>query len=117
MLLLQRGYLNRPPSRRLAFRELGLAIGLKALPIIANAVDKNRNTFESRPALHQTINLLLPYQSLSEDIIALWLRSSEQQHESWKTHQDINEVMLATAIIPDTFLFLGSLADMLNQGR
>ena len=117
MLLLQRGYLNRPPSYRLAFRELGLAIGLRALPIIANAVDKNRNTFESRPALHQTINLLLQYQSLSEEIIALWLRYSEQQHESWKTHEDINEVMLATAIIPDTFLFLGSLADMLNQGR
>ena len=61
MLLLHRGDLNRPTSHRLAFRELGLAIGLRALPIIAGAVNKNRSAFESRPALHQTIDLLLPY--------------------------------------------------------
>jgi hypothetical protein len=27
--------------------------------------------------------------------------------ESWKVHQDINDVMLAAAIIPDTFLSVG----------
>jgi hypothetical protein len=106
-LLLRRGYLNRPMQHRLAFRELGLAIGLKALPIIANAMGKNRSTFESRPALRQTIDLLLPYEALSDEIIGLWLRHAELQHESWKAHQDINEVMLATAIVPDTFLSVG----------
>ena len=84
-----------------------MAIGLRALPIIADAVDKNRSMFESRPALHQTIDLLLPYEPLSDEIIGLWLRYAERQHESWKAHQDINEVMLATAIIPDTFLSVG----------
>ena len=107
MLLLRRGYLNRPIQHRLAFRELGLAIGLRALPIIANAVGKNRSTFEGRPELHQTIDLLLPYEALSDEIIGLWLRHAELQHESWKAHQDINEVMLATAIVPDTFLSVG----------
>jgi hypothetical protein len=106
-LLLRRGYLNLPIEHRLAFRELGLAIGLRALPIISDAVAKNRSTFESGPALHQIIDLLLPYESLSDEIIGLWLRQAELQHESWKAHQDINEVMLATAIIPATFLSVG----------
>ena len=79
MLLLRRGYLNRPVQHRLAFRELGLAIGLRALPIIANVVCKNRSTFESGSALRQTIDLLLPYEALSDEIIALWLRHAELQ--------------------------------------
>ena len=107
MLLFQAGYLNQPASHRLAFRELGLAIGLRALPIIADAMDKNRNIFEDRPSLRQTIDLLLPYQSLSDEIIGLWLPYAESRPERWRGHQDINEVMLATAIIPDTFLSVG----------
>jgi len=107
MLLFQAGYLNQPASHRLAFRELGLAIGLRALPIIADAMDKNRNIFEDRPSLRQTIDLLLPYQSLSDEIIGLWLPYAESRPERWRGYQDINEVMLATAIIPDTFLSVG----------
>jgi hypothetical protein len=107
MLLLDRGYLNWPIPHRLAFRELGLAIGLKALPVIADAVEKNRSTFESRPVLPRTIDLLLPYESLSDEIVGLWLPHAQHQYESWKAHQDINDVMLATAIIPNTFLSVG----------
>jgi hypothetical protein len=106
MLLLDRGYLNWPIPHRLAFRELGLAIGLKALPVIADAVE-NRSTFESRPALPRTIDLLLPYESLSDEIVGLWLPHAQHQYESWKDHQDINDMMLATAIIPNTFLSVG----------
>jgi hypothetical protein len=50
--------LNRPASHRLAFRELGLAIGLRALPIIADAVTKDRSRFGSRPALRRAVDLL-----------------------------------------------------------
>jgi hypothetical protein len=107
MLLLERGSLNWPIPHRLAFRELGLAMGLRALPVIADAVEKHKSTSESRPALPRTIDLLLPYESLSDDIVGLWLSHAEHQYESWKAHQDINDVMLATAIIPDTFLSVG----------
>jgi hypothetical protein len=55
--------------------------------------------------LHHIIDL--PHESVSEEIIALWLRQAELRHESWKAHQDINEVMLAMAIVPDTFLSVG----------
>src|SRR5262245_18516416 len=104
MLLLQRGYLNQPTPPRLAFRSRALAIGLRALPIIADVVDKSRNMFERRPALRQTLDLLLSYLSLSDEIFGLWLPYAESRPESWRGHQDINEVMLATAIIPNTFL-------------
>src|SRR5262249_31024527 len=35
MVMLNTGYLKRPAAHRLAFRELGLAIGLRAVPILA----------------------------------------------------------------------------------
>ena len=106
-LLLERGYLNWPVPHRLAFRELGLATGLRALPIITDAVEKNWSTFENRPALARTIDLLLQYESLSDEIVGLWLPRAQHQYEGWKAHEDINDVMLATAIIPDTFLSVG----------
>ena len=112
MLLFQTSCLNQPTPHRLAFRELGLAIGLRALPIIAGAMDKNRNRFESGLALRQTIDLLLPYESLSDEITGLWLPYVESRPESWRGHQDINEVMLVTAIIPDTFLSVGERQDV-----
>jgi hypothetical protein len=96
--------LNRPASHRLAFRELGLAIGLRALPIIAAVITKDRTEFGSTPALQRAVGLLLRHQSLGEEIMSAWLPHAQHQDESWRTHQNINDVMLATASIPDTFL-------------
>ena len=105
MIMLKTGYLKRPARHRLAFRELGLAIGLRAVPIIAN--ENERNAFGNRPSAVQLIDLLLPYEGLSDEIIDFWLPYAEDPDESWKAHQDINEVMLATAIAPSTFLSVG----------
>jgi hypothetical protein len=107
MAMFDLGYLNRPASQRLAFRELGLAIGLKALPIVAQAVGTNKSTFGCRPSLLRTIDLLLPYRSLSDELAKLWLPYAEHPDDNWKAHRDINEVMLATAMIPETFLSVG----------
>ena len=81
--------LTRPTSQRLAFRELGLAIGLKAIPTILEPKSSH-----------------LPYRSLAKEIIGAWLPCAESPDEVWQAHQDINDVMLATALIPDTFLSL-----------
>jgi hypothetical protein len=102
-------YLNRPISHRLAFRELGLAIGLKALPIIAGATKKERGLFGNRTTVRCTVDLLLPYESLSEDIVRAWLPHAQPQNEIWQAHQDINDVMLATALIPGMFLSVGKM--------
>jgi hypothetical protein len=100
MMLLKTGYLKRPPEYRLAFRELGLAIGLRAVPAFQN----ERKAFGSRPSLLRLIDLFPPYARLSDEIIDLWLPYAEDPDERWRAHQDINEVMLATAIAPSTFL-------------
>jgi hypothetical protein len=86
--------LTRPASQRLAFRELGLAIGLEAVPtILAMKID---------PWLPK--ERLLQYQSIAEEIINAWLLCAQAPDELWHAHQDINDVMLATALIPNTFL-------------
>jgi hypothetical protein len=41
-IMLKSAYLKRPAEYRLAFRELGLAIGLRAVPIIARAFQNER---------------------------------------------------------------------------
>ena len=107
MIMLKTGYLKRPARHRLAFRELGLAIGLRAVPIIANEFQNERNAFGSRPSARRLIDLLLPYKRLSDEIIDFWLPYAEDPDESWKAHQDINEVMLASALAPSTFLSVG----------
>ena len=91
--------LTRPASQRLAFRELGLAIGLKAIPTI---VELNKNARKIGPHLPEILQS--QYQSLAEEIISAWLPCAQTADQLWQAHQDINDVMLATALIPDTFL-------------
>jgi hypothetical protein len=88
------GSLTRPTSQRLAFRELGLAIGLKAVPTILES-SKYRRLSKGRHS---------QYQSLAEEIISAWLPCAQAPDELWHAHQDINDVMLATALTPNTFL-------------
>ena len=98
--------LNRPVSQRLAFRELGLAIGLRGLPMLADAVARTSSGFGRRSALQQVLGQLLKYESLSKEIVNVWLPYAQHQG-NWQAHQDINDVMLATALIPDMFLSVG----------
>jgi hypothetical protein len=103
-------YLNQPASHRLAFRELGLAIGLKALPIISDAMKRNNAPLESRTAVQQIVGQLYRYESLGDGIVSFWLSHVGSHDQVWKSHQDINDVMLATALIPDMFLSVGEKA-------
>ena len=107
MALVASRYLSRPASHRLAFRELGLAIGLRALPIIADALGKERIRFSDKAVLRRDFDLLLRYEGLGDEIVAFWLPDGRHEDESWQEHQNINDVMLATALIPDTFLSVG----------
>jgi hypothetical protein len=91
--------LIRPVSQRLAFRELGLAIGLKAIPII---LDPTKHAMKSDGGFPKRSHL--QYQSLADEIIRAWLPCKQSPDELWQAHEDINDVMLATALIPNTFL-------------
>jgi hypothetical protein len=105
--LLAGRYLNQPVSHRLAFRELGLAIGLRALPIISDAMKRNNGPFEGRTAVQRIVDQLSRYESLSDGIVSVWLPHAGSQDQIWKSHQDINDAMLTTALIPDMFLSVG----------
>ncbi|HEX9296601.1 MAG TPA: hypothetical protein VF881_12225 [Polyangiaceae bacterium] len=86
------GESRRPAEQRLAFRELGLAIGIRAVASMRRT--KSDSLLEE----------LGRYDSLASDIIAFWLDPAHQRAATWNEHLDINEVMLATSLAPSGFL-------------
>ncbi|ANK83533.1 MAG: hypothetical protein TEF_15530 [Rhizobiales bacterium NRL2] len=90
--------LEQPAAHRLAFRELGLAIGLSALPLIARRLE------DGPTGPRDTLSVLDGDSELADDIVRFWLSGAAQRAASWDAHREINEVMLATALVPDTYL-------------
>ena len=98
------GELQAVAEYRLAFRELGLAIGLQAVERMWEGIKQNH--ISVTPGVRAQIEALVRYASLGDEIEAFW-RLPEHQHTStWSEHRDINEVMLATRLLPDGFLGL-----------
>ena len=97
---------HNPPTSlaqfRLAFRELGLAIGLKSLVKINELYEANGGAFDD--GLYQTIKKLTKYIPLAEMIEDFWRNPPNQKVDSWLGHRDINMVMLATSLSPEEFL-------------
>lgn len=91
--------LRRPAEHRLAFRELGLAIGIHGLPRISRLVEGNQ-------ALVTVSARLKQYQSLAEDIEAFWSDPTHRLSKTWIDHGDINAVMLATSLAAEGYLEL-----------
>jgi hypothetical protein len=82
-------YVEQPDLRasanhRLAFRELGLAIGLAA----ADAIDAPLSRFAR----------------LRSSIHTFWLAAEHRRSRAYRDHEDINDVMLATSLAPSGFL-------------
>lgn len=99
--------LRRPPRHRLAFRELGLAIGLAALERLARDAGSAADSIYG-----PRLAALAPFASLRQEIEACWLRPEHRRDEAWLAHVDINEVMLATALAPGGFLELAPARDV-----
>jgi hypothetical protein len=74
---------------------------------IAQVIEEGRGHIQNRGDLSRSINLLQKHVPIADEIISVWLAYVEHQDKSWRAHQDINEVMLATALIPNTFLSIG----------
>ena len=98
----QGGELQLPAKHRLAFRELGLAIGLHAVERMHQAAGHESEHAATRPQLQA----LMQYLPLRDEIEAIWRNPKQQRAATWIEHQDINEVMLATSLAPDGFLVL-----------
>jgi hypothetical protein len=97
--------LRVPAHYRLAFRELGLSIGLRAAQRIQDLIERNPHRF-SRPRLHPRVAALLDYAPLGREIEDFWLEPGNRESDPWREHRDINMVMLATSLAPDGYLAL-----------
>lgn len=95
-----------PAKYRLAFRELGLSIGLRAVKKVRTMVEKKADIVPMADTLKPSITALLGFEPLIEAIEQFWLQPGNQAAESWTEHQEINRVMLATSLAPESFLSL-----------
>jgi len=96
--------LNLPADYRLAFRELGLSIGLKAIEKLQGLFEQYPGVFKKKSLVNSRIRSLMRYARLSELINTFWLESKNRESDSWTGHRNINIVMLATSLSPDGYL-------------
>lgn len=92
--------LEAPATHRLAFRELGLAIGL-------HAVSRLRDLLEGDEESLRALRALDPWLPLAARIEDIWCDDDNRRARSWTEHRGINSVMLATSLCPGGFLDLG----------
>jgi len=93
-----------PAGHRLAFRELGLAIGLQAVERMWQTLEHGPTSVSSRSAVRTLLQALMQFVPLAERLVTFWRDPAHQNTPSWAEHRDINEVMLATGLAPDGFL-------------
>jgi hypothetical protein len=93
----RQGVLAQPASRRLAFRELGLAIGCGAIERIAHTAGSG---------VRARTGALARYAALGSAIESFWRDPEHRLDPSWTEHRDINDVMLATCLVPEGLLVL-----------
>jgi len=98
--------LKLPANYRLAFRELGLSIGLRAVEKIEELVEQKSWPLHKKDSLHSLLKALSRYGGLREIIETFWLEPINTESDSWTEHRDINSVMLATSLSSDGFLKL-----------
>jgi hypothetical protein len=94
--------LHLPAQQRLAFRELGVAIGLAA---VAHML------VDAQPRLRPVVDELDKFMTLRSVIEDFWMSPENQRNDAWRRHLDINEVMLATSLVPAGYVSL------LNRAR
>jgi hypothetical protein len=96
--------LEYPAEYRLAFRELGLSIGLKGVQKLKGWVKENSDLFGW--AVQQKAEKLMDYVHLTDDIENFWINDKNRESSTWTEHQEINIVMLATSLAPEGFLMI-----------
>ena len=98
--------LNASADYRLAFRELGLSIGLHAIVKMQRIIEQHPENFSNQHEVDSRLSGLARFLPLNETIESFWLEPINQQSHSWTGHRDINNVMLATSLAPEAYLTL-----------
>jgi hypothetical protein len=87
---------------RLAFRELGLAIGLRGVEKMRELAEEKSGAFEK--VFLSRIESLGRYLPLAGQIGTFWTEEENREAAGWVEHREINTVMLATSLAPEGFL-------------
>jgi hypothetical protein len=95
-------FLAGPAHSRLAFRELGLGIGLAALEHLDQL--RRTDTLPGGAEAAAQVERMLRHLPLRSAISSFWLQPSHQAAPTWTEHEDINSVMLGTSLLPDGYL-------------
>ncbi len=98
--------LEAPAQYRLAFRELGVSIGLHALKSLQRLIEGRPGVFDKVQSLARQVDILMRYEALAEIIEDFWLDPANREAPGFTGHCDINTVMLATSLAPDGYLNL-----------
>lgn len=91
--------LFEPASRRLAFRELGLALGLLAVELLLR--EARSEAYDGANGSQSRLAALAPYLALGSCVTSFWLHPEHRGSPLWAEHRNINEVMLATCLVPE----------------
>ena len=86
-----------PARRRLAFRELGLAIGLGTIEPMRRRAPRSPDAARRRDLLDR----LARFAPLGGELEVFWRDPAHREAPSWRAHEDINDVMLATSLLAD----------------
>jgi hypothetical protein len=98
--------LKFPAEYRLAFRELGLSIGLKGMKKLLSIIMNNPDLFSLENSLRKQLESLIDYVPISEKIEQFWLNGKNRHSSNWIEHREINMVMLTTSLLPEGFLMV-----------
>jgi len=98
--------LHYPAEYRLAFRELGLSIGLQTITKMMLMIKEHPDDFPEQQSLILQLREFSSHLSLQEKIENFWQTAANQKSKTWTEHIDINSVMLATSLEPDGYLLL-----------
>ena len=96
--------LNLSAKNRLAFRELGLAIGLSAIHLMQSKINQNTEHFRNINQLNFSLSQIKEFYPLFDFIKNFWSEPKHCTVNSWTEHADINNIMLATCLAPDSYL-------------
>jgi hypothetical protein len=95
--------LESPPAFRLPFRELGLALGSHAVERLLDSAASGAVPGDADRAIRRLVSLQ-GLRRIGREIEETWLEPENRRLPCWSDHEDINTVMLATSLIPESYL-------------
>lgn len=80
------------------------------------AANDNPTQSQMTDGVRLRLQELMQYVSVGEKIESFWRRPEHRRSLTWSEHRDINEVLLATSLVPEGFLILLS-PNLSDAGR